>query len=131
MKTDIQNRKDVKLLVSTFYSKIRQDSLLGTIFNSMIAEGEWETHLEKLTDFWETNLFGIPKFKGAPTQKHIKTDSHFNHIIDKKYFDQWLNLWTSSIDALFEGDLATRAKAAAHSIAEIQHVILQRNKPLN
>ena len=68
---EIKTRKDVSILVHTFYDKIRKDDLLGPIFNSHIAEDQWPEHLEKLTDFWETNLFGIPKFKGNPSQKHL------------------------------------------------------------
>lgn len=129
MKKDITNRDDVNLLVCTFYDKIRADDLLGPIFNKMIAPESWPEHLEKLTDFWETNLFGVAKFKGNPTQKHVQTDLVFNHSIGKKHFEQWLHLWKSTIDSLFVGDKATRAQMAAFSIAEIQNVILERNKP--
>ena len=59
----IKNREDIHLLVNTFYSKIRKDELLGPIFNSHISENQWPHHLMKLTDFWETNLFGVRKFK--------------------------------------------------------------------
>ena len=55
VKKKIESREDVSLLVNTFYSKIRKDTLLGPIFNRIITD--WETHLELLTDFWETNLF--------------------------------------------------------------------------
>ena len=51
----IHTREDVSLLVRTFYAKVRKDELLGPIFNGIIKD--WETHLELLTDFWETNLF--------------------------------------------------------------------------
>lgn len=129
MTTDLKNRTDVNVLVCTFYDKIRHDELLGPIFNKMISEKEWPAHLEKLTDFWETNLFGVAKFKGNPTQKHIKTDVHFNYMIDEQHFDRWLTLWKNTIQELFVGDKATRAQMAAYSIAEIQKVVLQRNKP--
>ena len=55
----ITSREDVSLLVNTFYGKIRQDELLGPIFNGHIAEEKWPEHLWKLTNFWETNLFGV------------------------------------------------------------------------
>lgn len=129
MKSDILNRKDVNLLVCSFYDKIRTDTLLGPIFNTMIPNESWPEHLEKLTDFWETNLFGVAKFKGNPTLKHIQADRIFNHTLSKKHFDQWLSLWKTTIDELFEGDKATRAQMAAYSIAEIQKVVLERNKP--
>lgn len=129
MKNDIQNREDIYILVCAFYDKIRVDDLLGPIFNRMIPAESWPEHLEKLTDFWETNLFGIPKFKGNPTQKHIKTDAAFNHVIGQQHFDQWLSIWKSTIDDLYQGDLATRAQMAAFSIAHIQNIVINRNKP--
>ena len=60
----IETREDVTLLVNTFYAKIRKDSLLGPIFNQHIPDERWPEHLSKLADFWETNLFGVAKFKG-------------------------------------------------------------------
>ncbi|MDO6738513.1 group III truncated hemoglobin [Wenyingzhuangia sp. 2_MG-2023] len=130
MKQDIQNRADINQLVNHFYSKVRKDNLLGPIFNRMIPEKAWPVHLEKLTDFWETNLFGIPKFKGNPTQKHLLTDATFDHVINQEHFDHWLSLWKNSIDELYQGDLATRAQMAAYSIAQIQNMVIARNKPI-
>ena len=63
MKKEIENRADVFFLVDTFYTKIRADDLLGPIFNGVIDD--WPSHLERLTDFWETNLFFVNKFKGC------------------------------------------------------------------
>ena len=131
MKTDIQNRKDVNILVCSFYDEIRKDDLLGPIFNKMIPKEDWPAHLEKLTDFWETNLFGVAKFKGNPTLKHLLTDAAFNHMITQKHFDRWLSIWKKTIDNLYEGDLATRAQMAAYSIAHIQNIVMARNKPKN
>ena len=72
--TDIEQRKDVFQLVSTFYSKIRKDERLGPIFNGALTSEEiWEEHLEKLTDFWESNLFGVIKFQGNPMTAHQKS----------------------------------------------------------
>ncbi|HEU0135846.1 MAG TPA: group III truncated hemoglobin, partial [Flavobacterium sp.] len=56
MKKEISNRNDVGKIVRTFYSKVRLDQTLGPIFNGIITD--WEEHLERLTDFWNMNLFG-------------------------------------------------------------------------
>ena len=55
MRKQIENRDDITLLVATFYDKIRADKEIGFFFSETITN--WEEHLEKLTDFWETNLF--------------------------------------------------------------------------
>lgn len=64
MKKEIEDRSDVYKLVCTFYAKVRKHDLLGPIFERHIDD--WPAHLERLTDFWETNLFFVAKFKGNP-----------------------------------------------------------------
>lgn len=113
----IENRTDVSLLVRTFYAKVRKHDLLGPIFNGAIPTDHWEPHLEKLTDFWETNLFGIPKFKGNPMQAHRNLDQAHNRQIEMEHFGHWLQLWFETIDELFIGDLADKAKRAARKMA--------------
>lgn len=123
MKT-IENRADISLLVHAFYAKIRIDKMLGPIFNAHIAENEWPLHLAKLTDFWETNLLGVRSFKGSPTQKHIQVDKNLNHAIDMEHFGRWLQLWIETIDAMFEGEKAEKAKHAARKMATGQYISL-------
>ncbi|MEQ3656573.1 MAG: group III truncated hemoglobin [Dokdonia sp.] len=130
MKT-IENRTDISFLVHTFYAQIRKDTLLGPIFNSHIADEQWPEHLEKLTDFWETNLFGIPKFKGNPTQKHIGVDKNLYHKTSQVHFGQWLNLWFQTIDAHFEGAIATKAKEASRRMAHGQFMAIYNHRPKN
>ena len=72
MKNDLTNREDVYLLVTTFYAKVRKDVLLGPFFNMMIHD--WEEHFEKLTDFWEGNLFFKKIYVGNPLEKHVEVD---------------------------------------------------------
>lgn len=127
----IENRNDVNVLVNLFYSRIRKDELLGPIFNSHIAEDKWPEHLEKLTDFWETNLFGIAKFKGSPTQKHINVDKNLNYTIDQKHFGKWIQLWFETIDELFEGEYADKAKNAARKMATGQFLSIWHQRPAN
>ncbi|MDO5608558.1 MAG: group III truncated hemoglobin [Capnocytophaga sp.] len=127
----IENRNDIRLLVNRFYAKIRKDTMLGPIFNSHIPDEEWEAHLEKLTDFWETNLFGIPKFKGSPTQKHIMVDRNLNYTVTQHHFGQWINLWFETIDEMYEGELAERAKNAARKMSTGQYIAMWSNRPEN
>ncbi len=127
----IENRNDVNRLVNRFYAKIRKDELLGPIFNSHIAEEKWPEHLSKLTDFWETNLFGIPKFKGSPSAKHINVDANLNHTIESKHFGKWLQLWFQTIDELYEGELALKAKESARKMSTGQFLTIWNNRPEN
>jgi hemoglobin len=127
----IETRNDIALLVNSFYGKIRQDEMLGPIFNSHIAEDRWPEHLSKLTDFWETNLFGIPKFKGSPTQKHIAVDKNMDHTIEQKHFGRWIQLWFETIDEHFDGDIAEKAKHAARKMSTGQYLAMWFERPGN
>lgn len=130
MKT-IENRADIRVLVDTFYDKIRVDELLGPIFNKHIAPEKWPEHLSKLTDFWETNLFGIPKFKGSPSQKHVNVDAQSGYTIEQTHFGHWLHLWFATIDELYEGELATKAKNSARNMATGQFLVMWNHRPEN
>jgi hemoglobin len=54
-KNEIKNIDDIKLMVDTFYGKIREDEKLKDIFNNKI-EDRWTVHLEKMYRFWQTVL---------------------------------------------------------------------------
>lgn len=127
MKT-IEDRQDVSILVNAFYAKIRKDDLLGPIFNSHIPKEKWSEHLDKLTDFWETNLFGVARFKGNPSQKHINIDQNLNHTIDQTHFGRWLQLWFQTIDELYIGEYA---KNSAQKMARGQLMMIWQHRPVN
>ena len=128
MKT-IQTREDVNQLVNAFYAKIRKDDLLGPIFNKHIPNDHWPAHLDKLTDFWETNLFGVAKFKGNPTAKHRTVDADMDHSISQIHFGKWLQLWFETINELFEGELAEKAKNAARKMSTGQFMAIWSQRP--
>ena len=121
---EIETRTDISFLMHSFYDKIRTDDLLGPIFNSHIPNESWPKHLEKLTDFWETNLFGIAKFKGNPTLKHLNVDENSKHTISQKHFGRWLQIWFETIDKNFEGFLANKAKESARRMAHVQFMTI-------
>ncbi|MGE5944584.1 MAG: group III truncated hemoglobin [Flavobacteriales bacterium] len=114
MKKDIKTRDDVFLLVSSFYTKIRKDAVLGPFFNDVITD--WDAHLERLTNFWESSLFLKTKYLGNPLEAHVKVDQENNHMITELHFGLWLNLWFQTIDELFEGDYAENAKRRARKM---------------
>lgn len=126
---EIQNRDDVYLLVSTFYNKIKQDNFIGPFFLRAIPASEWDEHLEKLTDFWETNLFFVKKYKGNPMQVHQKLDVTNNYTITQKYFGKWLELWISTLDELFYGEKAVKAKNSSRNISFMLFLKMFTNKP--
>lgn len=91
MNEDLKTREDVSELVIQFYAKVRKNEEIGHFFNTMIKD--WDEHLEKLTDFWESSLFFKPKYKGNLILAHQRVDEHFNGSIEQKHFGIWLNFW--------------------------------------
>jgi hemoglobin len=124
----IEKRKDIANLVAHFYAKIRRDEFLGPIFNKHIKEEQWPLHLEKIADFWESNLFGVIKFKGNPIEKHIAVDKQSKHSIEMTHFAKWLQLWLESIDELFEGQIAEKAKHNARKMATGQYLAIWQHR---
>ncbi len=127
-KTDIKDREDVSLLVNTFYAKVRNDKVLGPIFNNII--NDWDAHLELLTDFWETQLFLKRKYFGNPVTAHEEVDEKTNQTITPEHFGFWLNLWFQTLDELFEGETAWIAKNRAQKMSTMlfMHMYQHRSK---
>lgn len=127
----IKTREDISLLVNTFYSKIRKAEGLSHFFNQMIVgEDAWAIHLDKLTDFWETQLLMARSFSGNPMAAHIKVDKTFDHKIDMKHFGLWLNLWYETIDELFEGQIAQLAKNKARNMSHFIFMEMYKSREI-
>lgn len=114
MKQDITKIEDIKLLVDSFYARIRKDDLLKDIFNSRIQD-RWPEHLEKMYRFWQTVLLEEHTYYGSPFVPHARLPVALQH------FDQWVKLFHETVDALFAGEKATRAKWQGARMAEMFH----------
>ncbi len=112
MKNDIENIDDIKLLVNTFYGEIRNDELLGSIFNNVIQE-RWPEHLEKMYRFWQTVLLEDHTYFGSPFYPHAKLP------IAKEHFERWLSIWHKTVNANFEGKKADEAKWRGDKMAQL------------
>ncbi len=114
-KPDINSREAVARLVNAFYTKVRQDAVLGPFFNTTITD--WEGHMETLTTFWMSSLFMKTRYTGNPIAVHVAVDKAFDHCISETHFGLWLNLWIETIDELYQGDYAEKAKRRARKMA--------------
>lgn len=114
-KRDIDSRADVKLLIDTFYDKIRVHEVLGPIFNGIIKD--WDAHLVLLTDFWETQLFLKRKYHGNPVTAHQEVETKTHGTVTMEHFGLWLNTWFETIDELFTGEVAYIAKNRAQKMS--------------
>lgn len=108
----IEGREDIELLVDNFYGKIRKDQLLGGIFEQKIQD-RWPEHLDKMYRFWETVLLDVHTYYGSPFAPHV------NMPVEKGHFERWVNLFHETVDELFEGEKAERAKWQGDRMAEM------------
>lgn len=112
MKKELANRADITVFVDTFYGRVREDNLLGDIFNGILKD-RWPEHLLKMYDFWETVLFAASAYKGSPFPKHAKMP------VSKAHFDRWLHLFNTTLDDLFTGEKADEARWRGEKMAEM------------
>lgn len=110
MKKDIEHIEDIQLMVDAFYGKVRIDALLGGIFNGVIQD-RWPEHLSKMYRFWQTVLLDEHTYRGRPFAPHALLP------IQQKHFDRWLELFTETVDELFDGERASFAKSQAGRMA--------------
>lgn len=111
---DIETSADVKLLIDTFYSRVREDDVIGYIFND-IAKVDWEKHLPRMYAFWEFLLLGKESYQGNPIEPHRRL--HAIEPLTAAHFDRWLTIFTETVDTLFSGLHAEEAKNRAKLIA--------------
>lgn len=107
---DISTLKDVQLLVDSFYTKVRDNELIGPVFKGVIKD-QWPVHLEKMYRFWQTLLLEDKTYFGSPFPPHAKLP------VAKEHFDAWLRLWKETVDGNFSGKIADEAKWRADKMA--------------
>ena len=111
----LEDRNDIIVLVNTFYESLQKENEeLNTLFND-VAEVDWESHLPKMYDFWETIIFHKAVYKGNPMKVHMHL--HTLQNLEKKNFDDWLALFKRTVNSLFIGEKAELAKMRAESVA--------------
>lgn len=103
---------DIALLVPAFYERIRQDPLLGPIFNGAIQE--WPAHLETLEAFWSSVMLTSGRYKGQPMVAHFRHEK----AMTAENFARWLDLWQEVSNALLPPEKAAIFQEKAGRIAE-------------
>ncbi len=118
---DIANRNDIVQLMKAFYVKAFADELIGFYFTEL-TKLDLEKHLPTIADFWETVLLNTGKYQGDPIKvhQHIHELSAFND----GHFNRWVHLFKQTVDELFTGNVAERAKQRAESISTVMKIKL-------
>ena len=96
------NEAFIAELVDCFYALVREDAMLGPIFNERIDD--WPKHLGQMNRFWQTILLSAGNFTGNPMMKHLAIPT-----IGQEHFQQWLRLFYRTLD-----DIAPTPEAVRH-----------------
>nr|WP_246717530.1 group III truncated hemoglobin [Oricola nitratireducens] len=81
------DRNFIGQLVREFYRRVRLDARLGPIFAREI-EGDWEPHLEKMTEFWCSVILKTGNYHGRPVPAHTKLAD-----VTEDDFQIWLGIF--------------------------------------
>lgn len=106
------SEEDITRLVPAFYARVREDPVLGPIFNGAIED--WPQHLDKLTAFWSSVMRSSGRYKGQPMVAHVRHEP----AMTRENFDRWLSLWSETSEALLPPEKAAAFQDRAGRIAE-------------
>lgn len=119
MKPDVEHIEDIRLLVNDFYEQVLADALLAPFF-AQIPPARWEKHLELMSQFWHNAAFHSGVYTGNPMRTHAAI--HAQKPLSHEIFSRWYDLWSQTVDTLFEGKNADKMKQTAHSISQIMQL---------
>lgn len=96
-------------LVRGFYARVRDDELLGPVFDSRIHD--WEPHLQRMCSFWSSVVLSSGVYHGQPMRMHLPLP------VDAVHFDRWLALFEQTARDLFDESIAQAFIEPARRIA--------------
>lgn len=111
---DIVDRSDVEALLRRFYGRVFGDDVLAAPFADLRTRG-LDAHLPTMCDFWETVLFRAGRYRGSALVAH--RDVHQRTPLSASHFVRWLRIWHDTVDEMYQGTTAERAKVQATRIA--------------
>jgi hemoglobin len=100
----------IERLVEAFYAKVRDDDLLGPVFEERIAD--WPAHLERMRAFWSSVALLTGRYHGSPMEKHQPLP------VDARHFDRWLALFEQTASEICAAAAAEHFVERARRIAE-------------
>ncbi|HZW09324.1 MAG TPA: group III truncated hemoglobin [Phycisphaerales bacterium] len=86
----VPSEQDIRTLVDTFYGAVREDELLGHVFEEHVAD--WSVHLPKMYDFWSSVVLHTGRYSGRPIVAHAAIPE-----LSPEHFERWLELWRATV----------------------------------
>jgi hemoglobin len=118
---DLCTDDEIAALVHAFYAKVRQDDLIGPIFNEHVDD--WDEHLARLVDFWSSIMRGTGRYSGTPMQIHVALPE-----LKPEFFQRWLALFEQTLNQQPNQAMSERALPAAKRIAQSLWYAYQMNR---
>ena len=103
-------------LLRHFYADVRQDQLVGPIFNAKIKD--WNHHLKIIASFWETLIGGPSTYARPMPMKHLSLG------LRTEDFERWHFLWQANCRAQLPADVAKEMIDLADHIGHRLRIIL-------
>lgn len=108
---DVITEDNIRRMVHAFYGSVRQDEVLGPIFEEALAH-DWDGHLPRMVDFWSTVLLGTRSFQSNVLGKHMALPG-----IEKDHFERWLHLFRETVHGIYAAGPADKIIQIAKRIA--------------
>ncbi len=99
----------IDLVMSRFYAKVRQDPVLGPIFNGHIDN--WPQHEAKIAGFWRNAIMFERSYDGNPMQAHMMAGD-----VRADHFDGWLTLFDEVLETTLPANSAAAWSSLVHRI---------------
>jgi hemoglobin len=103
---------NIRSLVYAFYDRVRADTLLGPVFDAVLA-GRWDDHLPKMVTFWSSLVLGSKSYRGNVQQAHQPIEG-----IEPQHFSRWLWLFLDTVESRYAPAAAVRFMEPALRIAQ-------------
>lgn len=117
--TDIADRADLEALLCRFYGTVLDDDVLADAFAEIREVSGLDSHIPVMADFWETVLFRAGLYQGSALPAHLKV--HNRTPLAGGHFVRWLTTWAATVDDMYSGPIAHRAKTEGARIAWAMH----------
>lgn len=98
---EINNVRDIRLMVDTFYELAGKDDLLAPIFVNIKDSAPYK---ETLYRYWENQILSDGSDSAELFPEHI------SRMFSTQHFIRWLELFLHTIDSLYAGPVAEKAK---------------------
>jgi len=108
---DLCTDAEVAALVDAFYARVREDAILGPVFQRHVAD--WSRHLPKMVDFWSSALRGSKSYRGTPMPVHCALPG-----LTQPMFEHWLDLFFETARTQPNRAMAERAVELSQRIAQ-------------